>query len=470
VTRWSRLADLLVPPTVTTEDVWQQYGWSPHPKQAIAEHLATSVDELLYGGAAGGGKSDWLLLHAVSEMEAHPGNRGVIFRRVMPSLVRSLWPRAVTILHGRADINKNEHTFTFPNSSVLEFGHLEHVDSVHRYQGAEYGFIGFEEVTEFLESQWEYMRTRLRAPAPGVRPHMVATANPGGVGHTWVKRRWVAPKVEDVNPGSPVPAPGVVWQATPPAGVREPRLRGFVPATLADNPTLTERDPQYAANLASIGNRALRLAMQTGDWDAIDAIEGALWSWDWIEPRRMAPGSVEGYIGGLVRVVTAVDPAGSTNKDSDETGIVTVGKGSDGRGYVLNDASLIGTPGEWAATAVNEARRWQADALVVERNYGGDMARHTLAQIAGHMPIIEVNAKRGKVLRAEPIAHLYEQGRVSHLGTFPELESQQTTWVPSDSDSPDRVDALVHGLTELFPVAGPVTVTRYRNTALTGTR
>src|SRR5690625_821548 len=175
---------------LTIDQIYTDYGIVLQPKQTLAQTLIEEVDELLYGGAAGGGKSFWLLAHAVAQMELYPNNRGIIFRRVMPSLKRSILPAAVALLYGKADHNKVDNTFTFPNGSVLEFGHLQHEDSVHTYQGAEYGFIGFEEVTEFQQSQWEFMSSRARAPADGIRPHMVATANPGGVGHRWVKRRW----------------------------------------------------------------------------------------------------------------------------------------------------------------------------------------------------------------------------------------------------------------------------------------
>src|SRR5690606_23058004 len=99
------------------------------------------------------------------------------------------------------------------NGSVLELGHLQYEDSVLAYQGAEYGVIGFEEVTEFEESQHEFMRSRLRAPVDGVRPHMIATTNPGGPGHYWVRRRY-NPRPEDLPAGQPLPEPMVPW--TPP--------------------------------------------------------------------------------------------------------------------------------------------------------------------------------------------------------------------------------------------------------------
>src|SRR5690606_34753764 len=147
-------------------------------------------DETLFGGAAGPGKTEWGMRHVIEQMEMYPGNRGVIFRRVFPSLVRSVIPRLKLLLFKQARWNGNDHTFTFPNGSVLEVGSLQYADSVLDYQGAEYGVIFFEEITEFLQSQWEYMLGRLRPPATMddttakvMRPHAIATTNPGGRGH-----------------------------------------------------------------------------------------------------------------------------------------------------------------------------------------------------------------------------------------------------------------------------------------------
>ncbi len=458
-----RLAALLDPPTIDAATIWADYDVVAQPKQALAEDLSSQVDELLFGGSVGGGKSWWLLLHVIAEMEAHPGNRGLVLRRTMPRLARTLLPRAETLLAGRTKPNRNDHTFTWPNGSILEFGHLEHATSVHNYQGAEYGVIGFEEVTEFVESQWEFLTTRLRAPAPGIRAHMVATTNPGGPGHRWVKRRWVRPQPEDVV-GPVVPKSGDVWSAVPKVEDQTPVRRVFVPSLLEDNPALMARDPGYRARmLAGISNRALREAVGFGDWDAIDRIEGTLWDWDWIEPHRRAPGS-EHLAGGLVRVVVAVDPAASAKTDSDETGIVVAGKGADGRGYVLADRSCQLSPDGWGRRAVQAYRDHQADRIVAERNNGGDMVTAVLKAVDAQVPVQTVWASRGKVTRAEPIAALYEAGKVSHLGTFPNLEEQLTTWSPDDGDSPDRLDALVWALTELMlGDTGPVTSAPYRD-------
>jgi len=155
----------------------------------------------------------------------------------------------------------------------------------------------------------------------------------------------------------------------------------------------------------------------------------------------------------MTRILVGVDPAVTDTENSDEHGIVTVGLGEDQRGYVLEDASQKGTPREWANRAIAAYDEWEADAIVIEVNQGGDMVRHTSESVRPGVSIIEVRATRGKHVRAEPISALYATDKVSHVGTFSELESQMCQMGSGrylGEGSPDRVDALVWGFTNLF--------------------
>lgn len=156
----------------------------------------------------------------------------------------------------------------------------------------------------------------------------------------------------------------------------------------------------------------------------------------------------------LGRVLVSVDPAISNEEHSDEHGIIVGGLGEDKRGYILEDASMKGSPQQWAERAVAMFDKYDADAIVVERNQGGDMVKHTLKTVRPSIPVVEVHATRGKHVRAEPISSLYAVGQVSHVGTFTELENQMCRMTAAGYDgegSPDRCDALVWLLTELFP-------------------
>jgi predicted phage terminase large subunit-like protein len=156
----------------------------------------------------------------------------------------------------------------------------------------------------------------------------------------------------------------------------------------------------------------------------------------------------------------AVDPAATNKKTSDETGIVIAGTDANGNGYVLQDVSLKASPAGWAQAAIQAYHRWQANVIVVETNNGGDMVEHTIHSVE-NVPVKQVRASRGKHTRAEPIAALYENGRIFHAGTFHDLEDQLTTWTPGD-DSPDRLDALVWAMTELMITGGEIQQAGYR--------
>jgi predicted phage terminase large subunit-like protein len=148
-------------------------------------------------------------------------------------------------------------------------------------------------------------------------------------------------------------------------------------------------------------------------------------------------------------------PGYPTGEDADETGIVVAGKDADGHGYVLADQSARYAPTEWARTAIALYRQHKADRIVAEVNNGGDMVEATIRMVDPNVSYNKVHASRGKVIRAEPVAALYEQGRIHHVGAFPTLEDQQCAFT-TDFDrkaagfSPDRVDALVWAMSDLL--------------------
>ena len=179
------------------------------------------------------------------------------------------------------------------------------------------------------------------------------------------------------------------------------------------------------------------------------AKSGGMFKWDIIEANRRAI-----KISDLVRIEVAVDPAVSSGTASAETGILIGGLDEHGDGYVLADASIHGTPLQWANAAVNGLLVWGADQVVGEANNGGDLVEvniktSTLLKPGQVVPYKKVYASRGKSIRADPVASLYAAGRIHHAGSFPELESQMCSWVPGDK-SPDRLDALVWLFTSLM--------------------
>lgn len=186
--------------------------------------------------------------------------------------------------------------------------------------------------------------------------------------------------------------------------------------------------------------------------EIIDNLDGALWNTDLIDEARMSDDTEKE----LTQIIVAIDPAVTSNADSDETGIVVVGKDSNNEYYVLEDLSGRHSADKWGRIAINAFYEWEADRIVAEVNNGGDLVERLIRNIDYNVSYRSVRATRGKILRAEPIAALYEQRRVHHIGIFPELESQMCSYTGETNSSPDRLDALVWGLTELSKSRGQV--------------
>jgi predicted phage terminase large subunit-like protein len=221
--------------------------------------------------------------------------------------------------------------------------------------------------------------------------------------------------------------------------------------TITRGTTMDNRSNLAAKFLEKIQLRyeGTRLGRQELRGEILGDIPNALWTYGQIEAARVRTHDP------LNRIVVSVDPAISNTEDSDEHGIIVAGVNHKSQeAYVIEDASMSGSPLEWARRAVNLYDTHQADAIVIEVNQGGDMVAQTLRSVRNNVRIKEVRATRGKHVRAEPIASMYEQGRVHHVGSFPALETQMTqmtTFGYEGAGSPDRVDALVWAMTDLFP-------------------
>lgn len=190
-----------------------------------------------------------------------------------------------------------------------------------------------------------------------------------------------------------------------------------------------------------------RLGRQEIHAEVLDDVEGALWQRGAFRRTPVTPD--------LRRVVVAIDPAVSYSEGSDETGVVVAGRGIDGKFYVLADRSCKLSPDGWARRAVQAYRDFDADRIIGEVNNGGELVEAVLRTVDSTVPFKAVHASRGKLVRAEPIAALYEQGKVLHVGNaLTDLEDQLCTWTPESGGSPDRMDALVWALTELSQRGG----------------
>lgn len=234
--------------------------WQPQPKQL--EMLKRGEDEGCYGGAAGGGKSDYLVIQALSQVHI-PHYRGLILRKTIPEL-QDIIDRSIELYskaYPRAKFNDNKHTWTFPSGAKIQFGSMHHSKDKYKYQGKRYNFIGFDELTHFTWEEYSYLLSRNRAGGGGAKQFIRCTCNPGGIGMGWVKNHFVR-----------AGAPGeVIWQQykinLPDGSVKSYwRSKVFIQSSVFDNRILLENDPNYLANLASM-NENDRKALLYGDWD-----------------------------------------------------------------------------------------------------------------------------------------------------------------------------------------------------------
>jgi phage terminase large subunit-like protein len=203
-----------------------------------------------------------------------------------------------------------------------------------------------------------------------------------------------------------------------------------------------------------------RLGRQEIEGEVLFDVPGALWTRAMLEKAYFA-----GHLPTMKRVVVAVDPSGTRGEEDagDSVGIVVAGLGLDEKGYVLADRTCKLSPDAWGREAVRAYREFKADRIVAERNFGGALVEHVLRTIDRNVPYREVTASRGKTQRSEPVAALYEQGRVRHAGSFPELEDQCCAMTGdgySGDGSPDRLDALVWAISDLM-LGATVTPTRW---------
>lgn len=239
-----------------------------------------------------------------------------------------------------------------------------------------------------------------------------------------------------------------------------PRPTMLLKQIMKDSGTVVTRGSTYD-NVANLAGKFLkrikekfegtRLGRQELDAEVLEDLEGALWKRSSIDNHRI----VLAQLPPLVRIVVAIDPAVSSNDNSNETGIIAAGLGVDGHGYVLDDISGVYSPEEWAREAIALYRARKADRIIAEKNQGGEMVENTIRSVERNIPYRGVHASKGKFIRAEPVSALYEQGRIHHVGHFGQLEDQMCTFTVDFNrkemgNSPDRMDALVWAFTELM--------------------
>lgn len=354
-----------------------------------------------------------------------------IWRDTLPKVMRLCFPGVPLAL------NETDLIATFPNGSQIVLGGLDDKARVEKVLGAEYSTLYFNESSQIPWSSVEVAMSRL-AENSGLALKAYFDCNPPSKLH-WSYQLFR----QGLKPGTKEAVEDVADYAE--MKVNPDDNRANLPA-------------KYFGILDAM-SEAKRLRFKSGEWAS--EVNGALWS---IDDRTGADGIVTpgidtnrvstGQLPDMRRIVVAVDPSGTKGDGGgDDIGIVVAGKGVDGRAYVLADRTCQLSPDGWGKRAVAAYHEFSADKVIGESNFGGDMVRFVVQTADKRVPYAEVKASRGKVVRAEPVSALYDQGLVSHVGSFPDLEDQMCNMTAGGyvgENSPDRADALVWALTELM--------------------
>lgn len=408
----------------------QRVTWNPHtptPKQQGFLNCANR--EALYGGSAGGGKSDALLMAALQYVDT-PGYAAILFRKTFQDLALpgALIDRAHEWLGARpAKWNGTEKTWTFPSGATLSFGYLDNENDKYRYQGAEFQFIGFDELTQFTESKYTYLFSRLRRKTGlDVPLRMRAASNPGGVGHEWVKRRFIT----------------------------DPETRAYIPAGLRDNPFVDQES--YLQSLGELDHLTRRQLLD-GDWNAV--ANGDIFKREWFRYYFESPNDpgvydLDGRFVNLADCFTfgTVDLAISEKTTADYTVIAAWALTPDSQ-LILLDLRRDRFPGPRIVPeifAVND--QWKLDYMGIEKvGFQEYLIREAMGK---GLTVRPLRPRGSKSSRARAASVRFENGQV----WFPrkarwlgELENEMLQFA-DDEDAyahDDMVDAVTYACLEV---------------------
>lgn len=394
----------------------------------VIEHVKLdALRELLLVGGSRSGKTSIVLFIFILRCLKYPGARFCFARKYLKDIVSAVlndtFPKICALfskdLYDANFLNKQYMFYTFKNGSQIWFTGLADEKSAEKALGNEYSSIMFNEISQISAGAFDMMKSRLAQNVQNLRRQIFADCNPPHRGH-WTYKRFVQKVEEDGS--SPIFAPGSIFSfLMNPVDNKENLPEGYIEETLASLPWRK------------------RMRFLDGKWG--DEVEGALWKISYIK-RIQKPTSFD-------RIVVAIDPQISVSKNSNETGIIVAACKKD-TAYVLEDASGRYSPSQWARKAVSLYENYECDKIIAEINQGGELVKQNLKAVENRLPVGLVRAKRSKVLRAEPIVSLYQENKVYHAGEFPDLESQMISWTVDDSESPDRIDALVYAIFDLL--------------------
>lgn len=401
-------------------------------------------------GGSRSGKTTLIVRRMVRRAIVAPGSRHLVARfranAVRASVLADTFPKVMRNAFPGVPWHKKQEGYVSIELEKVDeelwpqiwFSGLDDEERIEKILGMEFATIFANECSQIPYSSILVLRTRLAQSGTGLKLRGYYDLNPTTKAH-WTNLEF-GEKVSPLD-GTKLPDP-------------EEYERAFV------NPMDNEEnlDPKYLKSLRNMPE-ATRRRFFEGKY--VDAIEGALWTLDGLQLCRVdqiLPDDAGRKLADFQRIVIGVDPSGAQSKNSlksDDIGIVVAGKrhGKDGAAVILEDGTMLGSPKEWATRVVALRKKWGADMIVAEANYGGGMVEGTIKAIDSSAPVRLVNATRGKIIRAEPVAALYDDGRVRHAGRFAGLEEELCLFAREGylgERSPNRADAAIWAITDLM--------------------
>jgi phage terminase large subunit-like protein len=419
----------------------QKFKLTAKQQEAWSLLAGDSTHIMLFGGSRSG--KTFLLCRAVAmrAMKAAQSRHCILrfrFNHVKQSVVLDTWPKMMALCFPgvEAPVNRTDWYARFPNGSEVWFGGLDEKERVDNILGKEYSTIYLNECSQIPQSSRDTALTRLAqsvvqdVDGQPLTPRMYYDCNPPTKAH-WSYRLFVRKEDLDTKRALNNPADYTYFQINP-----------------ADNQENLAAG--YLNTLQSLGAR-YRKRFLLGEFS--DATDNSLFDDATIDKWRVTDAD---NLPDMLRVVVAVDPSGSGDKDNadnDAIGIIVAGLGTDGNGYCLEDLTVKAGPATWGKVAVDAFDRWQANVIVAEQNFGGDMVRFVIQSARMGVPYKSVTASRGKHVRAEPVSSLCDTGKVRMAGYFRDLEDELVGFTVNGyvgEKSPNRADAFVWAFTELF--------------------
>lgn len=404
------------------------------PRQQAANALLGSASQvMLYGGSRSG--KTFTIMRAIMVRAGRVKSRHAVlrhrFNHVKASIVFDTLPKVMSLcfpeLARESELNKTDWFYRLPNGSEIWFGGLDDKERTEKILGQEYSTIYLNECSQIAWRSRNMAMTRL-AENSGLKPRAWYDCNPPPDSH-WTHRVFVNKQDPETRRNLP-----------------DPEIYAAMLMNPADNRDNLPAD--YFATLEALPEK-MRRRFLLGEF--VPSVDGALWTFETLDKWRVTDRPE------LQRIVIGVDPSGCSGDEderSDEVGIVVAGLADDGAVYVLEDLSGRYGPSKWGAIVASAYERHAANCVVVETNFGGAMVKEVIRSANSRIPVREVRASRGKHVRAEPISTLYEQGKVRHVGTFPRLEDQLLSFTTAGylgDRSPDRADAMIWAIADLFP-------------------